>query len=234
MSSRTIKNEVLTLLKGQDLDAVIEALHRYAPKDVVNVLFSAICREDPHVRWFAVSCMGEAVARLAAQEMEEARIVMRRFLWSLNDESGGIGWGVPESMAEAMCLHAGLAEEYVHMLISYMREDGQEICQNGNYIEHPLLQRGLLWGMARMSSCRPRLLIERGAGADIPPYLQAEDGVTRGLAALAAGNLHLNATEGMLRGLIQDTTPLTLYWEGALQSTTVGELAQSALERMSE
>lgn len=234
MSSRSIKNEVLALLKGQDLAAITEALERYAPKDAVNVLFSAICREDPHVRWFAVSCMGEAVARLAAQEMEEARIVMRRFLWSLNDESGGIGWGVPESMAEAMCRHAGLAEEYVHMLISYMREDGEEICQDGNYIEHPLLQRGLLWGVARMSSCRPRLLVARGAGADIPPYLQAEDGETRGLAVLAAGHLHLNATEGALRGLIQDTTPLTLYWEGAFQSTTVGELALSALERMSE
>ena len=234
MSSRSIKNEVLALLKGQDLAAIIEALERYAPKDTVNVLFSAICREDPHIRWFAVSCMGEAVARLAAQEMEEARIVMRRMMWSLNDESGGIGWGVPESMAEAMCRHAGLAEEYVHMLISYMREDGEEICQDGNYIEHPLLQRGLLWGVARMSSCRPRLLVARGAGADIPPYLQAEDGETRGLAVLAAGHLHLNATEGALRGLIQDTTPLTLYWEGAFQSTTVGELALSALERMSE
>lgn len=234
MSSRSIKNEVLALLKGQDLDAIIEAVGRYSPKDTVNVLFSAICREDPHVRWTAIICMGEAVARLAAQEMEEARIVMRRFLWSLNDESGGIGWGAPESMAEAMCRHAGLAEEYVHMLISYMREDGEDICQDGNYIEHPLLKRGLLWGVARMSGCRPRLLIERGAGADIPPYLRAEDGMTRGLAALAAGNLHLNASEGVLRGLIQDTTPLTLYWEGAFQPTTVGSLAQAALERMSE
>lgn len=234
MSSRSIKNEILALLKGQDLNVVIKALQSYAPKDTINVLFSAICREDPHVRWFAISCMGEAVARLAVQEIEEARMVMRRFLWSLNDESGGIGWGVPEAMAEAMCRHDGLAEEYVHMLISYMREDGEELCQDGNYIEHPLLQRGLLWGVARMSGCRPRLLIERGAGADIPPYLQAGDGVTRGLAALAAGNLHLNATEGVLRGLIQDTTPLPLYWEGVLQTTTVGELAQSALERMSE
>lgn len=25
--------------------------------------------------------------------MDSARIVMRRLMWSLNDESGGIGWG---------------------------------------------------------------------------------------------------------------------------------------------
>ena len=234
MSTRKIKNEVLALLQGQDLASVLESLRRYPPKDTVNALFSAICRDDPHVRWFAVSCMGDAVARLAAVEMEEARIVMRRFLWSLNDESGGIGWGAPESMAEGMCRHAGLAEEYVHMLISYMREDGPEICQDGNYIEHPLLQRGLLWGAARLSDCRPRLLIDRGAGADIPPYLYVEDATVRGLAALAAGNLYLTATEARLRALVADSAPLMLYGEGVFQATTVGDLAQSALERMNE
>jgi hypothetical protein len=221
-------------LHGRDLVSILAELRRFSAKDVVNVLFSAICRDDPHVRWLAISCMGEAVARLAETEMEEARVVMRRFLWSLNDESGGIGWGVPESMAEVMCRHAGLAEEYVHMLISYMREDGSEIYQDGNYIEHPLLQRGLLWGVARLSGCRPRLLIDKGAGADIWPYLRSEDATVRGLAALAAGNLYLTATEAILRGLIEDKTPLTLYWEGDFQSTTVGALAQSALELMNE
>lgn len=234
MSTRKIKNEVLALLQGQDLASVLESLRRHPPKDAVNALFPAICRDDPHVRWFAVSCMGDAVARLAEVEMEEARIVMRRFLWSLNDESGGIGWGAPESMAEAMCRHAGLAEEYVHMLISYMREDGPDICQDGNYIEHPLLQRGLLWGVARLSGCRPRLLIDRGVGADIPPYLYSEDATVRGLAALAAGTLYLTATEARLRALVADPAPLALYSEGVMQATTVGELAQSALERMNE
>ena len=60
--------------------------------------------------------MGASLARLADADMEAARIVMRRLLWSLNDESGGIGWGAPESMAEAMCRHQGLALEYAHML----------------------------------------------------------------------------------------------------------------------
>ena len=234
MSSRKIKHEVLELLHGQDLACVLAALRRFPAKDTVNVLFSAICREDSHLRWYAVSCMGEAVARLAEEAMEEARMVMRRFLWSLNDESGGIGWGVPESMAEVMCRHAGMADEYAHMLISYMREDGAELCQDGNYIEHPLLQRGLLWGVARLSGCRPRLLIDKGAGADIPPYLQAEDAAIRGLAALIAGNLYLTATEGTLRRLEQDEAPLTLYWDGVFQPTTVGALARSALERMNE
>jgi hypothetical protein len=232
MSSRAIKRQVLELLRNQDLGHCLEELRALPPKDAVNALFSAICREEPILRWRAVSCMGDAVARLAATEMEEARIVMRRFLWSLNDESGGIGWGAPESMAEVMCRHADLADEYVHMLISYMREDGEELCQDGNYIEHPLLQRGLLWGVARLSGCRPQLLLERGAGNDVLPYLAAPDAETRGLAALACGNLRLKIAEPLLRGLTTDAAGLSLYRDGDLASTTVAALTQSALEAM--
>jgi len=234
LSSRKIKNEVAALLHGRELATIMEAMRRYPAKDAVNALFSMICRDDQHLRWHAISCMGEAVARLAEADMEAGRVVMRRFLWSLNDESGGIGWGAPESMAEAMCRHAALAGEYVHMLISYMREDGPELCQDGNYIEHPFLQRGLLWGVARLSGCRGRLLLDRGVGDDLPPYLDAGDAVVRGLAALAAGRLRLTATGAALRAMAHDPATLTLYQDGRFDAATVGGLAQSALELMRE
>ena len=232
VGSRAVKNEVLALLQSQDLANIITALQAMAAKDAVNALFSLICREDLLLRWRAVTCMGLSVARLAQEEMEEARIVMRRFLWSLNDESGGIGWGAPESMAEAMSLHEILAQEYSHMLISYMREDGEELCQDGNYLEHPLLQRGLLWGVARLSRCRPHVLLERGAGPDILPYLDFEDAAIRGLACIAAGNLGLNAAAAVLSHLVSDTSQITLYTEGKFITTSVAELAKNALAKL--
>ncbi|MBV5317860.1 MAG: HEAT repeat domain-containing protein [Desulfobulbaceae bacterium] len=232
MSSRQIKAKVLELLNSRDLAAVLGALQSFPAKDVVNVLFSAICREDSLVRWHAVSGMGETVARLADVDMEAARIIMRRLLWSLNDESGGIGWGAPECMAEIMCCHAGLSAEYVHMLISYMREDGEELCQDGNYIEHPLLQRGLLWGVARLSRCRPGLLLEKGAGPDILPYLEAADPEIRGLAALAVGNLRLIIAQSHLKKMLTDNSPLRVYQDGFFLETTVCRLALTAVEAM--
>jgi len=230
VGSRKIKPRVLDLMSGPDLAFALKELRPFPAKDVVNVLFSAICHGDPLVRWRAISCMGAAVARLADEDLEEARIIMRRLLWSLNDESGGIGWGAPESMAEIMCGHAGLAAEYVHMLPSYLREDGEELCQDGNCIEHPPLQRGVVWGIARLSGCNPQLLLEKGAAADIPPYLADPDAEIRGLAALAAGALRLTATRSALFQLTADPAPLTLYREGEFVETTVGALARSALE----
>lgn len=232
VGSRAVKNEVLALLQSQDLANIIAALQTMAAKDAVNALFSLICREDLLLRWRAVTCMGLVVARLAEEDMEEARIIMRRFLWSLNDESGGIGWGAPESMAEVMCHHAGLAEEYVHMLISYMREDGNELCQDGNFIEHPLLQRGLLWGVARLSECRPKLLRERGAVEDVPPYLDAADAEIRGLAALACGRLAISAATARLRQLTADEATFRLYRPDTLITLSVADAARQALEAM--
>ena len=234
MSTRKIKHRVLDLLTGQDLAGILRELQQMPPKDVVNALFSAICREDPVIRWQAISCMGHAVACLAVEDMEEARIVMRRLLWSLNDESGGIGWGAPETMAEIMCRHERLAEEYVHMLVSYMREDGEEICQDDNYIEHPVLQRGLLWGIARLSQCRPDLLLAKGAAADILPYLNAQDTETRGLAVLAIQFLRIAAARPRLCRMINETTPMRLYQNETFLETSVGRLAQSALEALNE
>ncbi len=232
MSSRATKTKVLELFNGRDLGHIQSSLAAIPAKDAANALFSLICRDDPNRRWPAITCMGAALARLADQDLEEARIMMRRFLWSLNDESGGIGWGAPEAMAEAMCCHGTLAEEYVHMLISYMREDGEELCQDGNYIEHPLLQRGLLWGVARLSACRPELLRHRGAEADILPYLSSPDAETRGLAALTCGRLGIEAAHDELPRLLDDSNTFQLYDQGRLTRVRVGDLAAQALQAL--
>ena len=232
MSSRAIKKQVLDLLAGGDLVASRRALAGLPAGDVVHALFSAICRENPVVRWHAVTCMGDAVARIAADDLEAARIILRRFLWSLNDESGGIGWGAPEAMAECLCRDERLAGEYAHMLVSYMREDGEELCQDGNFIEHPLLQRGVVWGIGRLAGCRRELLQQLGAGRDLGRYLEAEDPELRGLAALAAGRLREATLRPLLQGLRADTAPLSWYDEGALHQTTVGALVRDALEEL--
>ena len=232
MSSRAIRQQVLDLLAGGDLAASRRVLAGLPAGQVVHALFSAICRENPVVRWHAVTCMGDAVARIAADDLEAARIILRRFLWSLNDESGGIGWGAPEAMAECLCRDERLAGEYAHMLVSYMREDGEELCQDGNFIEHPLLQRGVVWGIGRLAGCRRELLQQLGAGRDLGRYLEAEDPELRGLAALAAGRLREATLRPLLEGLRADTAPLSWYDEGALHQTTVGALVRDALEEL--
>lgn len=231
MSTRKIKKQVLALLAEPDLVAMQAELDRLPVKAVVNALFAGICRSDERVRWHAVSAMGTMVSRLADEEMEEGRLIMRRLLWSLNDESGGIGWGAPETMAEIMSRHEGLAREYVHMLLSYMREDGDELFQDGNFLEHEILQQGLLWGAGRLALSRRELVLAKGMAQDLPPYLDSADGTVRGLAARAIGLLDtVSGCRDRIERLRNDTHVVRLYEDGELRSVSVAALAEQALQ----
>jgi hypothetical protein len=232
MGARRNKEQVLDILAAEKLEEAVLRLQQFPVKDVVNALFSAVCRGNDLVHWHAVRCMGIFVARLAEEDMEEARIVMRRMLWSLNDESGGIGWGIPEAMAEAMYHHSGLAGEYVHMLISYTREDGEELFQDGNYLEHETLQRGLLWGIGRLAEKRPDMLLQRDVAVDLLHYLESGDAVVRGFAARSLGLLRAEKAAGRLAELLDDSSSLQAYLDDRLQTVTVAELAAEALQRI--
>ena len=233
VSRRREKQEILALLaERQALAVILARLEQWPALAVVNALFSALCRTEEFTRWRGISCMGASVARLACEDMEAARVVMRRFLWSLNDESGGIGWGAPESMAEAMSRHEGLAQEYAHLLLSYLREDGPELFQDGNFLEHPLLQQGVLWGLVRLSGCRRDLLLQLGAGPELLPFVRDDRATARALAALALGRLGQDAALPALQALAaDDTAPVRLYTaEGEFADTTVAACAAQALE----
>jgi len=222
VSQRGIKHEILTLLGQAELAAVLSVLAGYPPEKLLNPLFSAICSAAEKTKWNAVSAMGATVARLADQDMEAARIVMRRFMWSLNDESGGIGWGTPEAMAECLACHRGLAQEYTKILVSFMREDGF-------YLELPTLQRGLMWGMGRLAQVCPDLLHDWQASRYLLPYLDSEDPIVRALAARALGQLLVVGAAAQIKHCSADTTEFSLYVEHRLTTVTTGQLVREAL-----
>jgi hypothetical protein len=140
---RELKRIVATLLGSERFPASWESIRHLPGRQVVNPLFACFCHRDTLIRWHAVTAMGMVVSRLADENMESARVVMRRFMWNLNEESGGIGWGCPEALGECMARSERLADEYGRILLSYLHPER-------NFIEHPALQEGVLWGIGRL------------------------------------------------------------------------------------
>ncbi len=229
--NRKIKKEVLELLAEEDLSRARRKLEKYDEHGLVNPLFSALYRPEEMLRWHTVTLFGEVLARLADKDMEAARIVMRRYLWSLNDESGGIGWGAPEAMAEAMFHHDRLCDEYLHMLISYMHPDGPLEYQDGNFLELPALQCGLLWGIGRLAEKRAPLLLKKNIVPDLLAYLASADGTVRGMAVRALGLLQSGDAVEELKHLLNDNCAVRLYHDGKISEVTVAVLAHRALEQ---
>lgn len=219
--SRKLKEKALELLSVGDVGKGLEAICQFPARQVINPLFSFLYNSDEKIKWRAVTAMGLVVSNLAEDDTESARVIMRRLMWNLNDESGGIGWGSPEAMGEIMAMSRKLAAEYHSILVSYIREDG-------NYIEHEMLQRGVLWGLGRLAYSRPELV--KDVSVFLCPYMTSQDAVIRGIAAWTAGAVPDENTKPFLERLVNDETKIVIWQERELREYTVGQIAAQSLK----
>lgn len=167
--------EIKKAFLREDIPELVASLSSMPLKNAISLVISVVYSPEEAIRAKAVTVFGILMNRLAQFDMELARQIMRRLMWSLNDESGGIGWGAPEAMAEAMALNEGLAQEYAHMLLSYIWEEG-------NYLEYLPLRRSALRGIARLACVRPLLLKGLNAVELLTGYLNDEDNESKEMA----------------------------------------------------
>lgn len=133
--------------------------------------------QTPEIKWRGVAIFGKVLAQLADRDLESARVVMRQLMWQLNEESGNLGWGIPEAFGSALACTAlylreappipdasapksadqrpapRLAGEYSRILHSYIRNTGRE----DNFCEHGPMRRGAFWAVARFAAAYPGL-----------------------------------------------------------------------------
>ena len=220
-TTRRLKEKIKRILLEDDFMENIKGVIEFGERRVVNPLFSFFYNDNELLKWRAVTVMGRVVDHLANRNIESARVVMRRFLWNLNDESGGIGWGSAEALGEIMAGNEALAKEYCRMLISYINEDG-------NYLEHEMLQRGALWGFGRLAHVRPHLL-KPGAGY-LNQFMKSSDALKRGLAAWGAGPLREEVNRPFLEALLNDKAEVEVYLEGRMTTFVISEIAKKSLD----
>ncbi|MBS3732954.1 MAG: HEAT repeat domain-containing protein [Desulfobacterales bacterium] len=219
-----LKQHIKQVLGGSAREAVIEQILSHRPRRVINALIARFYDADPVIRWRGIAAAGAVVARLADADRESARVIMRRLMWMLNDESGGIGWGAPEAMGEIMAASPALAAEYAKILCSYVHPEQ-------NYLEHPGLQCGLLWGLGRLAQAEPGRV--KNAAAGIAAFLESADPYHRGFAAWALGNAGEPGNLQDLRRLTADRAEIEIFDHWHMQAVSVGELARQAVSKIS-
>ena len=221
MGYRALKATIRQLLAGEDFAKALDALRKLPGRQAVNPLFSFFYSGDERIRWRAITAMGVVVSRLADTSMESARVVMRRLMWNLNDESGGIGWGSPEAMGEITACHAGLAGEFANILISY-------IDPHGNFLEHEMLQRGSLWGVGRLAHARPEFA--KPAAGFLPAFYRSPDPYLRGIAVWATSPILEDPLRPILADMLNDRAPLRIFRQMQMDRTTVAALVDEILK----
>ena len=147
----------------------------------LNPLLALLPR--PEFRLKAAYGLGLAVPLVAKDNMESARVFMRRLMWSMNEESGNLGWGIPEAMGCILGKSTALAREYGHILVSYGHDTGRE----DNFVDHAPLRRGVFQGIALFAALNPEAATP--ALPQLVTSLNDEDAGVRGMASLALFNL---------------------------------------------
>ncbi|OCC14633.1 hypothetical protein DBT_1948 [Dissulfuribacter thermophilus] len=165
--------EILLLNK----EHIFPALDTLPPKALISPLRTLFLSKNELLRWRSITAFGYVMSKIAQRNVEDARIVMRQLMWTLNDESGGIGWGSPEAMGESMATTRILCEEYGRILLSYIWEEG-------NYLEYPHLRTGALWGIMRATLAHPDLMTAFCAKDYLVAYLDEEEEEALGLTLL--------------------------------------------------
>ncbi len=220
MFFRKLKKEVFNLLKRDDFAETLSCFSQWPARQVINPLFSFLYHTDEVIRWHAVSAMGVVTAALAEQDMEPARVIMRRLIWNLNDESGGIGWGSPEAMGDILARSPKLSREFAKILVSYS-------LPHGNYLEHEVLQRGLLWGLNRLSEADP--IIAQDATPHVREFLASRDPYHLGLAVCYAGSVQDTQALPRIEQLKDNQTVISYYTNLRVKPIAIGELAHAAI-----
>ena len=226
LTNRALKREVFSILGRDNIGDNLSMLLNYPLRRVVNPLFSALLSPDSKIKWHGVTAFGFVVDRMAKESIEDARVIMRRFLWMLNDESGGIGWGAPEAMGEIMAWNQKLALEFHSILISYLQEDEQG---KDNFLEYTPLRRGAFWGVARLAQTRSELA--KKASLKVISALGCEHDVYILIYIL----LYLQLLGGIeikqhVQRLLQDERQVEVYWGQKFVRFTVKDLVKCVME----
>jgi len=214
---RKTRQKVNEILHCQDKTQALDRLARIPDKQLVGHLFSHFYATNELIRFRSITAMGLLGKRLADGHMENARNLMRRLMWNLNDESGGIGWGSAEAMGEIMGCTPALAEEYASILFSFLDP-------KANYIDNPLLQQGILWGIGTCVSAFPDKLTPHLAGL-IALFLGAEDEIKKAYAVRALAHAGPLGAVRLPGHILTDTQKIPLFTGWHFAPTRICDIA---------
>lgn len=224
-SFRRLKSDLREILADGRWRERLRETDALEPRKLLGPLFSMLLDKNENVRWRAVEGLGRLVGRMAGDRLEPAREAMRMFMWRMNEESGNLGWGVPEAMAASMAASPSLAKEFVSILASYV-QSGEGL--DGNYLDHPELRRGVYWGLGRLAQEQADLVREHASA--LRCGLKEQDPASRGFAAWALGGLGDAAALNDLDGLASDQASVRIFRDGEVRDATVAELAREAIQ----
>ena len=216
-SKMNMKNRIKELLTLQAYDQLADMAGQ--DKGIIRGLISLSYDKQDVMSWRAIEAIGVISRTFSKGRIDILRETIRRLLWSMGEESGGIGWSAAEMLGEIVTGDPDAFNEIIPILWSFREEE--------------MFRAGIVWAMGRIAMIRPELVAF--IIHDLPEMLEDRNPAVRGYTVLLMGILPeaLNAGTGrqQISKLLGDSSPVPVYNGGELLTQTVGEIAGEVLHK---
>jgi len=206
------RESVKQLVQNQRFNELAELMLRKRSK--MRYLLRLLYSGDDLTKWRAVEGVGEVVCKMAEVDLEGARIIIRSLLWSINDESGGIGWGAPECIGEIVYRRPELFGEYASIIISYADEE--------------MLRPGVMWAAGKIALASVDLVHKYIP--QLVAFLDDPNPLVRGYAVLLMINVGSRVDMSRYCLLLEDNNTIPVYENNNLSYISIAGLASRLTE----
>jgi hypothetical protein len=182
--------------------------------------------------WRAIKAIGRAARELVKTDVEFLRETIRRLLWSLSDESGGIGWAAPEALGEIVSADPERFADIIPLIAEVYD------------LEERVFRPGVVYALVRIAEVAPELVagyqkIIISSLVDKEPLVKLYAlelvellGNFKGLKKVWTEEYYRRLSM-CIRGMINDNGVAWVYQNNGFIDAQVGEIAIKLAEKMS-
>lgn len=207
----SLKEEIRECLQTADFERVGRLALEH--KQVFRILISLAYDKEELLCWRAIEAMGRAAETVGRKDPSAVRTVVERLLWSMRDESGGIGWSAPEMLGEIVINSPQTCADIPPIILSFHEEES--------------FLKGVLWAVGRITDAGMNG-IEGSLGVVIRA-LDHKDSLVRGLALYAVPKNRIDEVAERVQHMVGDKGRCRIYKNHELMATTVGDIARVLL-----
>lgn len=217
MQTNTDKKDILK-------DRLIEALNNKKYLDITEMtikdkgsirrLISLTYDKDTVLSWRAIEALGVVSHEMSKKRVDVVRDTIRRLLWYMTEESGGIGWSSPEIIGEIIRANPDEQHDIIPILWSQRSEE--------------MFRAGVMRAMWRIAETRPDLV--SFVLGDIDELINDANPYVRLYVCLLSLKIGDETLRLKTKFNEDDATIVKFYYNEELSAKTVGDIIRCFLE----
>jgi len=144
MNIQDPKKQAASALEVNDLNVIVSLARQ--DRKVISRLVRLAYDKNTLVGWRAIKAIGLVAREMITTDLDFLRETCRKLIWSLSDESGGIGWSAPEMLGEIVSADPKRFKDFIPLIASVYE------------IEEDVFRGGVLFALGRIAGPAPELV----------------------------------------------------------------------------